>query len=118
VLARRAPLVECGAGTGYWTVMLQANGVDIAATDLAPPGASDNKYHDTRRRPWSEMRAASAVDAVRSSPGRTLFLCWSPYDDDDASYAALAPTGAMRSSTSAAGRTGRPAPFASTENSR
>ena len=33
--------------------------------------------------------AASAVDAVRSSPGRTLFLCWPPYDDDDASYAAL-----------------------------
>jgi hypothetical protein len=95
VLARHAPLVECGAGTGYWAALLQANGVDIAATDLAPPGASgasgasDNKYHDARRRPWTEVRAASAVDAVRSSPGRTLFLCWPPYDDDDASYATL-----------------------------
>jgi hypothetical protein len=89
MLARYAPLLECGAGTGYWAALLRASGVDIEACDLTPPGSSANKYHDTRRRPWSEVRGASAVSAVRASRERTLFLCWPPYDDDDASYRAL-----------------------------
>jgi hypothetical protein len=89
MLARYAPLVECGAGTGYWAALLRASGVDIEASDLTPPGAAENTYHDNHRKPWSEVRAAGAVGAVRASPGRTLFLCWPPYDDDDASYGAL-----------------------------
>ena len=89
VLARYAPLLECGAGTGYWAALLRASGVDVEATDLTPPGTAENTYHDIRRRPWSEVRAADAVSAVRASPERTLFLCWPPYDDDGASYRAL-----------------------------
>jgi hypothetical protein len=89
VLARYAPLLECGAGTGYWAALLRASGVDVEACDLTPPGTAENKYHDTRHRPWSEVRAASAIGAVRASLGRTLFLCWPPPDDDDASYRAL-----------------------------
>jgi hypothetical protein len=80
VLSRHAPLVEVGAGTGYWAGMLRARGVDVAATDLAPP-----------RRPWTAVAAASAAATARArdSGGRTLFLCWPPHDDDGASYAAL-----------------------------
>ena len=89
VLARYAPLLECGAGTGYWAALLRASGVDIDASDLTPPGVAENSYHDSHRTPWSEVRAASAVSAVRASPERTLFLCWPPHDDDDASYRAL-----------------------------
>jgi hypothetical protein len=89
VLARYAPLLECGAGTGYWAALLRASGVDVEATDLTPPGTAENPYHDIRRRPWSKVRAADAVSAVRASPERTLFLCWPPYDDDGASYRAL-----------------------------
>ena len=88
-LARYGPLLECGAGTGYWAALLRASGADIEASDLTPPGGAENAYHDSHRRPWSEVRAASAVGAVRASPGRTLFLCWPPHDDDDASYRAL-----------------------------
>jgi hypothetical protein len=89
ILARYAPLVESGAGTGYWSALLRASGADTKACDLIPPGASENKYHDGRHRPWGDVRAASAVDAVRANPGRTLFLCWPPFDDDGASYRAL-----------------------------
>jgi hypothetical protein len=78
VLARHGPLLECGAGTGYWAALLRARGVDLVATDLAPPGRS-----------WTHVRPASAVAAIRASFGRTLLLCWPPYDDDSASYAAL-----------------------------
>lgn len=78
VLSQYAPLVECGAGTGYWAAMLRAGGVDVVASDLAPPGRS-----------WTGLRAASAVASVRASRDRTLFLCWPPHDNDGASYAAL-----------------------------
>jgi len=97
VLARRAPLLECGAGTGYWAALLRACGTDVVACDLAVPGhrrpgtagTAGNKYHDTGHRPWTRVEAASAVAAVRSSPDRTLFLCWPPFDEDGASYLAL-----------------------------
>ncbi len=104
VLARHAPLVECGAGTGYWAALLAARGTDIVACDAAPPGRARghsqgkqhgagsvpaNTYHDARHQPWTEVRAASAVAATRAHRDRTLFLCWPPYDDDSASYAAL-----------------------------
>lgn len=78
LLSEYAPLVECGAGTGYWAALLRARGVDIEASDLA-----------RGRRSWTAVSAAHAVAAVRANPGRTLLLCWPPYDDDGASYAAL-----------------------------
>ncbi len=89
LLARHAPLLECGAGTGYWAALLRARGVDITASDLVPAG--DNDYHG-RHRPWTTVGTASAVSVVRAAarrPHRTLFLCWPPFDDDGASYAAL-----------------------------
>lgn len=36
VLARYAPLVEGGPGTGYWAALLQARGVEAVAYDLSP----------------------------------------------------------------------------------
>ena len=35
--ARYAPLVEVGAGTGYWAAVLRARGVEVEAFDLHPP---------------------------------------------------------------------------------
>jgi len=78
VLSQYAPLVECGAGTGYWAALLRARGADVTASDLAPV-----------RRTWTQVRAAGAVATVKASRGRTLFLCWPPHDDDSASYAGL-----------------------------
>jgi hypothetical protein len=95
VLAGHAPLLECGAGTGYWAALLRARGVDVLASDLLPPetGASPagNRYHNGRRRGWTEVETVSATGAVRAAraSGRTLFLCWPPFDDEGASYAAL-----------------------------
>jgi hypothetical protein len=89
VLARYAPLVECGAGMGYWAALLRARGVDALAYDLAPPGKARNAWHRRGRRPWTEVQAASAASAARRHRERTLLLCWPPYDDDAASYGAL-----------------------------
>lgn len=78
VLGGYGPLVECGAGTGYWAALLRARGVDVVASDIAPG-----------RTPWTEVAPGRAVAAVRASRDRTLFVCWPPYDDDGASYAAV-----------------------------
>src|SRR5262245_27260787 len=65
VLAKHAPLVECGAGMGYWTALLRSRGVDAIAYDLLPPGDAQNEYHRAGRRPWTEVQQASAAAAAR-----------------------------------------------------
>jgi hypothetical protein len=89
VLARHSPLVEGGAGMGYWAALLKARGVDVVAYDLAPPGRHRNEYQVTGRRPWTEVRPASSISAIRAHRERTLLLCWPSYDDDQASYEVL-----------------------------
>lgn len=45
-LAERAPLLEIGAGLGYWAAALRARGVSVHAVDSHPPGSSAvNTYH-------------------------------------------------------------------------
>jgi protein-L-isoaspartate O-methyltransferase len=57
LLAARAPLVEVGAGTGYWAAALRRRGVDVLAYDLNPPAADTaeaNVYHG-RHPPFTEV---------------------------------------------------------------
>jgi hypothetical protein len=90
LLARYGPLVECGAGMGYWSALLRARGVDVIACDSVPPGRkARNAYHRRARQPWTEIRRASSAEAARRHADRALLLCWPPFDDDAASYAAL-----------------------------
>jgi hypothetical protein len=88
LLAKHAPLVECGAGMGYWLALLRARGVDALGYDATPPGRK-NAYHRVARRPWTEIQRLASVTAVRRHSDRSLVLCWPPYDDDAASYQTL-----------------------------
>jgi len=75
-----------------WSALLQSRGVDAIAYDLLPPGGRKPGTHTTRagRRPWTEVRQGSRGRGGAPPPvKRALFLCWPPYDDDAASYAAL-----------------------------
>lgn len=89
VLARHAPLVECGAGMGYWLALLRARGVDALGYDRAPPGRAGNPYHPRARASWTAVARLNSVEAARRHPERTLLLCWPPYADDAASYDVL-----------------------------
>lgn len=90
VLGGYGPLLECGAGTGYWAALLRARGCDILACDLDPPGAAaGTSPRRARRCAWAAVDAVDAVAAARAHRDRVLFLCWPPYDDDRASYGAL-----------------------------
>jgi hypothetical protein len=88
VLARHAPLVECGAGTGYWLALLRARGVDAIGYDHARPGRG-NAYHRGGRGAWTSVERLKSTAAARRHPERALLLCWPPYDDDAASYDVL-----------------------------
>ena len=84
------PLVEGGAGTGYWAALLAGRGVDVAAFDLEPPGdRAANEFHTTGRRPWHDVQRLSTRDAIRRERDRTLLLVWPPHADDAASHDAL-----------------------------
>lgn len=96
-LAQYSPLVEVGAGTGYWAWLLRKMGVDILPYDLRPPrtAAHANDFHrwapsDSKGRIipsqqvvgtcWTPVSTASARRAASLHPDRTLMLCWPPYD--------------------------------------
>lgn len=78
-LSRRAPLIEMGAGTGYWARVLRAAGVQVLAFDIAPPGrtaAVSNTYHG-RMPCFTQVTAGGPKQCGRYSQ-HTLLLCYPP----------------------------------------
>src|ERR1043166_8311584 len=86
--ARHAPLVEGGAGAGYWLALLRARGVDAIGYDHARP-ARGNAYHPGSRGALTRVDLLKSAAGARRHPQRALLLCWPPYDDDAASYDVL-----------------------------
>ena len=84
-----APLVECGAGMGYWLALLRARGVDAIGYDLKPPGRRKTPITAAPGGRGPQIQRQSSVKAARRHRERSLVLCWPPYDDDAASYEAL-----------------------------
>jgi hypothetical protein len=77
MLAGLGPLVEMGAGTGYWAHRLRSLGVDIVAFDQAPvDGERANRYHP-RARPWTGVEQGDQT-VLSGHADRGLFLCWPP----------------------------------------
>jgi len=83
VLSRHAPLVEVGAGTGYWASILQNRGAKVYAYDCRPTpvtetplSASVNEYHGLCRS-WTTVTRGGPEVAGRH-PGASLFLCYPP----------------------------------------
>jgi hypothetical protein len=77
VILRYSPLIELGAGTGYWSWLLRQRGADIVAYDKAPPGGvRSNRYHYDLW-PWTDVREGD-IDVLQHYPTRSLFLCWPP----------------------------------------
>jgi hypothetical protein len=77
LLAGLGPLVEVGAGAGYWAHRLRSIGVDIVAFDQAPvDGERTNRYH-ARTRPWTHVEQGDQT-VLSSHADRGLFLCWPP----------------------------------------
>jgi hypothetical protein len=85
-LRRLGPIVEVGAGTGYWTALLRAAGHDMIATDLAA-GASKHGFSVGRH---AEVEQLAASQAVLRYPDRDLFCSWPSENEPWAAEAVLA----------------------------
>ena len=97
------PVLDPFAGTGYWAWMLAQCGVDVLATDLAPPDTTRNTWHDRHDldtnlvtpggHVYYPVTQADAATAAAAHPDRALFICWPPYSSDAAARAVAAYTG-------------------------
>ncbi len=73
------PIVELGAGNGYWAHMLRKRGVDINAYDHAVPGQAENHFGFLKL--WTEVLPGSIEKLeLKYNQNRTLLLCWPDYD--------------------------------------
>lgn len=69
------PIVEIGAGTGYWAKIMQLAGIDVIATDSWDNGY---KFQIGKHFPVERQNGAAAV--IKYAP-RTVFCSWPSYDD-------------------------------------
>lgn len=94
VIASAAPVVEVGAGTGYWARLLRDRGVDVVAYDDF--GESYHKWFPGMD-PWTEVERADAAIAAARHPDRTLLMVWPPMTDMAArAFTAYAKAGGKR----------------------
>lgn len=70
-LADLAPIVEYGAGTGYWAYRLRAMGVEIIPFDVTAGNISENYYGFDKE--WTEIKKPESPSKYTD---HTLFLCW------------------------------------------
>lgn len=64
-----SPLVELGAGTGYWAWLLEQKGAEVVAYESEP-----------RQPPHWHSILKGSPEIVSQYSQHTLFLCWPPYD--------------------------------------
>ena len=70
LLRRYSPLLEVGAGTGYWAYETDKAGGDIIATDPRPASMTP------QQRPWRFVYPLNGQEALVKHPDRNLLLCW------------------------------------------
>lgn len=78
-IASYSPIVEIGAGNGYWASLLHSMGADIVAYDIKP-----DKFHLSKKSHhwnWFDVQEGDEK-TVKKHSDRALFLCWPPYDED------------------------------------
>ncbi|CEG43654.1 uncharacterized protein PHALS_13952 [Plasmopara halstedii] len=84
VMAKYAPIVEIGAGTGYWCSLLQRAGVDVVAFDNIPPSGEstqENAYHGHVPPFCSVQCGGPEILSQQDIRNRSLFLCYPPPGD-------------------------------------
>lgn len=87
ILREFSPLIEIGAGKGYWASLLQAEGVDIVPFDIrgCPKGWHEPGGIKYKNDWWTEVRTGGpGVLKDKAFMNRSLLLC---YPDEDESIA-------------------------------
>jgi len=85
ILVEHDPLIEIGAGTGYWAHLIEQLGGDIIVVDNFSSG-DDAKVTYSPEDTWTEVREGDET-VVSEYPDRTLFLCWPHFESNFATEA-------------------------------
>lgn len=76
------PVVELGAGRGYWAAQVARNGTSVDAYDAEPPDKTDNvsfPYANGQPGVWHPVGDLNGFSArIADGPDAVLFLCWPP----------------------------------------
>jgi hypothetical protein len=75
------PIVEIGAGSGYWANLITHFGGDVLAYDKYKPEKNKNYSFECG---WFDVQKGGPEKATEHSD-RALFLCWPPYAEPFAS---------------------------------
>lgn len=86
VIATGGPVLEIGAGTGFWSLLLRRIGCDVLACDANP------HINDWCSFGWTDV-IKGGPEMAAAHPERSLFLCWPPYNETMAYDALSAYTG-------------------------
>lgn len=80
MIAKYSPrgVLEIGAGTGYWSMLLRKLGVDVVSTDSYTSKYAFGTFTPSRHVDVLKMTALEAL-SVYGSEGRTLLICWPDY---------------------------------------
>ena len=70
-----APIVEVGAGSGYWSYECQQAGISCVATD---PGTGT--YDFQAWKPWTRVLSLTGTKAVKCFVHHTLLMVWPDYN--------------------------------------
>lgn len=81
-IAKLSPLVEIGAGTGYWAMLLEKCGAFVVAYDRR---AGDSRLHPEKK--YHEVLEGTESVLKTTPPEFNLFLCWPSYGTPFASNA-------------------------------
>jgi hypothetical protein len=77
-IAEYGPILEMGAGTGYWAWLLRQMNVDVVAYDLHPPRPGGRNHWHPHHPTWTEVKRGG-VPTIGKHQDRTLMLSWPPY---------------------------------------
>jgi len=77
IISKYAPVVEIGAGSGYWSYMLSQNGIQVKAFD-------NQSWHEIWKKQWFDVQDGDEK-VLRNYPERSLLMCWPNYNEPFAS---------------------------------
>lgn len=76
-ISNYAPLIEIGAGTGYWAMPLAKLGADIICFDNNLLSQDERTNNNSKIRYFPINNGSAKV--LKNHPERNLFLCWIPH---------------------------------------
>jgi len=74
VITKGSPILEVGAGSGYWSRLLRQAGADVVCTDIG-----EGQHGNYQITVGEDVERISAQDAVRKYPERNVFVSWPSY---------------------------------------